>query len=254
MASIGTGYDLSCSTFSPDGRIFQIEYASKAVENSSTSIALRVKDGVVLAAEKLIHAQMMIPESNRRIDGVDSSCGLAISGLIADSRQLIARSRNEAASYKSTYGDNIPVRILATRIASYVHAYTLYSSVRPFGCASILAGVDKDGPAVFVIEPSGVSWGFHAAAVGKGRQTAKTELEKLKLEEMTCREALKEAARIIALVHDDTKDKPFELELAWVCEESNNKYERVPTDLHTEAMKSAEGTLDEMDDEDDFDN
>jgi Proteasome subunit A N-terminal signature/Proteasome subunit len=69
-------YDISCSTFSPDGRIFQIEYAGKAVENSSTAVALRVKDGVVLAAEKLVHAQMMIPSSNRRIDGVDASCGL----------------------------------------------------------------------------------------------------------------------------------------------------------------------------------
>jgi 20S proteasome subunit alpha 7 len=81
-------------------------------------------------------------------------------------------------------------------LAQYVQAYTLYSSVRPFGISTILGAVDQDGPSLFVVEPSGVYYGYHGAAIGKGRQLAKTEIEKLKLSELTTREAVIEAARM----------------------------------------------------------
>lgn len=89
-----------------------------------------------------------------------------------------------------------PLSELANRLALYVQAYTLYSSVRPFGISAILGAVDKDGPQLYVIEPSGVFFGYSGAAVGKGRTLAKTEMEKLKLSEMTTREAVLEAARM----------------------------------------------------------
>jgi len=85
---------------------------------------------------------------------------------------------------------------IADRLAQYVQAYTLYSSVRPFGISTILGAVDQDGPALFVVEPSGVYYGYHGAAIGKGRQLAKTEIEKLNLSELTTREAVLQAARM----------------------------------------------------------
>lgn len=132
----------------------------------------------------------------------------------------------------------------------YCQAYTLYSSVRPFGLSSILAGVDKvDGPSLFCVEPSGVYWGYRGCAIGKGRTLAKTEIEKLKLEEMTCREAINEAARIIYTVHDDAKDKDFELELTWVGPESGGRHLPVPKELQLEAERKAkEGLATEMED------
>ncbi|KAF8264939.1 20S proteasome subunit [Lactarius quietus] len=243
MTSIGTGYDLSASTYSPDGRIFQVEYANKAVDNSGTAIGLRVKDGVVLAVEKLVHSKLLVPGANRRIQTIDRHIGLASSGLLADGRHLSNRAREEAANYRDNYCEPSPLKALADRLGLYVQAYTLYSSVRPFGCSTILGGIDKDGPSIYVIEPSGVFYGYNGAAVGKGRQLAKTELEKLKLSELTTREAVFEAARIIHLVHDDAKEKEFELEMSWIGDETNGRHVPVPRDLFEEADRKAKEAL-----------
>ncbi|KAI5119911.1 hypothetical protein M0805_003715 [Coniferiporia weirii] len=243
MTSIGTGYDLSASTYSPDGRIFQVEYANKAVENSGTAIGIRVKDGVVLAVEKLVHSKLLVPGSNRRIQTVDRHIGMATAGLLADGRHLANKARDEAWSYHDFYRSAPTLKAVADRLGLYVQAYTLYSSVRPFGVSAILGAMDKDGPALFVVEPSGVFYGYNGAAVGKGRQLAKTELEKLKFAELTTRQAVMEAARIMYLVHDDAKDKDFELELSWISTESGNKHVLIPADLQKEAEEKAKAAL-----------
>ncbi|KAF8974368.1 20S proteasome subunit [Flammula alnicola] len=243
MTSIGTGYDLSASTYSPDGRIFQVEYANKAVENSGTAIGLKVRDGIVLAVEKLVHSKLLVPEANRRIQTIDRHIGLATAGLLADGRHLSNRARDEASNYRETYNSPPPLKAVADRLGLYVQAYTLYSSVRPFGISTILGTVDQNGPGLFVVEPSGVFFGYNGAAVGKGRQLAKTELEKLKLPELSMREAVMEAARIIYLVHDDAKEKEFELEISWIGPESNNLHVHVPKDLFDEADAAAKAAL-----------
>ncbi|KAI9329239.1 nucleophile aminohydrolase [Zopfochytrium polystomum] len=243
MSSIGTGYDLSASTYSPDGRIFQVEYALKAVDNSGTAIGIRAKDGVVLAVEKIIQSKLLIPGSNRRIATADTHIGIATAGLLADSRHVVNRTRDEAQQYRDFYKAQIPGKIIAERVAGYTQAYTLYSSVRPFGVSTILGTMDKTGPGLYVIEPSGVHYGYFGCAVGKGRQVAKTEIEKLKLTQMTAREAVKEAARIIYAVHDEAKDKDFELEMSWICEESGGKHQFVPKDLLDEAEAEAKAAL-----------
>ncbi|KAK0190849.1 20S proteasome subunit [Armillaria mellea] len=243
MTSIGTGYDLSASTYSPDGRIFQVEYANKAVENSGTAIGLRVKGGVVLAVEKLVHSKLLVPGANRRIQTVDRHVGMATAGLLADGRHLANRARDESSNYRETYRTPPPLKSLADRLGLYVQAYTLYSSVRPFGISTILGAVDKNGPSLYVIEPSGVFYGYHGAAVGKGRQLAKTELEKLDLASITMRQAVLDAARIIYLVHDDAKEKEFELEMSWIGDETNGLHLPVPKDLFDEAEKKAKEAL-----------
>ncbi|KAI0033775.1 20S proteasome subunit [Vararia minispora EC-137] len=243
MTSIGTGYDLSASTYSPDGRIFQVEYANKAVENSGTAIGLRVKDGVVLAVEKLIQSKLLIPGANRRIQTIDRHMGFATAGLVADGRQLANRSREEGRSLRSQFHHPPTAKMLADRLGLFVQAYTLYGSVRPFGASAIVGSVDKNGPQIFVVEPSGVALGYHGAAVGKGRQLAKTELEKLKLAELSTREAVIEAARIIYLVHDDAKEKDFELEMTWIGNETGGQHEPVPKDLFDEAERKAKEAL-----------
>ncbi|KAK0453735.1 20S proteasome subunit [Armillaria borealis] len=243
MTSIGTGYDLSASTYSPDGRIFQVEYANKAVENSGTAIGLRVKDGVILAVEKLVHSKLLVPGANRRIQTVDRHIGMATAGLLADGRHLANRARDESSNYREQYRTPPPLKSLADRLGLYVQAYTLYSSVRPFGISTILGAVDKNGPSLYVIEPSGVFYGYHGAAVGKGRQLAKTELEKLDLASISMRQAVLDAARIIYLVHDDAKEKEFELEMSWIGDETNGLHLPVPKDLFDEAEKKAKEAL-----------
>jgi len=217
MSSIGTGYDLSPHQFSPDGRVFQVEYANKAVENSSTAMAIRCTDGVVFGVEKLMTSKLYEPGTGKRIFNIDTHIGMAV----------------------------------ADRIAGYVHAYTLYSAYRPFGCSVLLSSYDKfDSAGLYMIEPSGTFFGYHGCAVGKAKQNAKTEIEKLKLETMTCAEAVKEVARIIYVVHDEVKDKAFELELSWVGAGTQGLHKMVPEAIAKEAEELAKKSLEEDSDSD----
>mmetsp|Transcript_17645 Transcript_17645/g.42320 ORF Transcript_17645/g.42320 Transcript_17645/m.42320 type:complete len:214 (+) Transcript_17645:173-814(+) len=126
MAGIGTGYDLSVTTFSPDGRVFQTEYAQKAVDNAGTAAGIRCKDGVVLAVEKLVLSKMLVPGSNRRIHAVDRHAGIATTGLAPDGRQIVNRAQSEAANYKQLNGSKIPGHVLNERLAAFNHIFSLY--------------------------------------------------------------------------------------------------------------------------------
>lgn len=251
MSSIGTGYDLSASQFSPDGRVFQVEYATKAVENSGTAIGIRGKDGIVFGVEKLVTSKLYETGANKRIFNIDKHIGTAVAGLLADARQIVETAREEASSYKSNYGSPIPLKHLTDRVSMFVHAYTLHSSVRPFGVSCLLGSYDADGPQMYVIDPSGVSFGYYGCAIGKAKQAAKTEIEKIKMKDMLCVDLVKEVAKIIYIVHDEVKDKNFELELSWVGEMTNGKHEFVPKNIFTEAEKYAKESLEESDDSDD---
>jgi len=244
MTAIGTGYDLSASQFSSDGRIFQVEYALKAVDNSGTTIALRCKDGVVFAVEKLVTSKLYEPGSNKRIFTISNHIGCAVAGLLADARIMIKHAQEEANNYRTEYNQPVPLQYLKNRVALYVHAHTLYSSIRPYG-ASLLLGSwnENDGSQLYCIEPSGTSYGYFGISIGKAKQAAKTEIEKLKLSELTCEQLVKEAAKIIYVVHDEIKDKQFELELSWIGEFTGGKHELVPKDVFDKAESFAKEAL-----------
>jgi len=206
------------------------------------------------------------------------------SGLQPDGKHFVSRARDEAASWRSLYKQPIPVASLANRMGSYVQAYTLYNSVRPFGITAIVGGFDSEldvpvdaqvgsgpsvgsggkaqdskqgGPYLYMIEPSGSYWGYYGAATGKGRQAAKAELEKLKLnpkesDALTLEEGVKEAARIIYVAHEDNKDKEFELEMTWVSAVSGptkGRHQEVPAELREEAERLAKKALEGEDDD-----
>lgn len=247
MSSTGAGYDYSCGTFSPDGRIFQVEYAAKAVENSGTAVGIRCVDGVVMAVEKPMMSKMLVAGSNRRSYGVDAHAGMVITGYLADGRQIVNRARDEAQNYKETYGHGIIPSVLANRLSLYVHYFTTHGSLRPFGSVGLIAAYDKDIKTheLYMVEPSGNCYKYYGCAAGKGAQAAKTEVEKILYKagsagvQITCREAVKELARILHTVRDPNKDKPFELEMGWLCEETKWQYAMVPHDLT--AAADAEG-------------
>ncbi|KAK1833761.1 N-terminal nucleophile aminohydrolase [Podospora conica] len=284
MTSIGTGYDLSNSIFSPDGRNFQVEYAVKAVENGGTSVGIRCKEGVVLAVEKVIASKLLKPGANKRIATVDRHMGVVYSGMIPDGRHFVERARDEARSWRDQFKTPIPSDKLASRMGGYLQVYTLYQSVRPFGITAIVGGFDSEleapvdgevgrgpsigaggkaqdkaygGPKLYMLEPSGLYWGYFGAATGKGRQAAKAELEKLDLageggENMTLEQAVKEAARIIYVAHDDSKDKEFELEMTWISSSTGptkGMHQEVPQALREEAERLAKAALEGDDEE-----
>jgi len=253
MASIGTGYDLSTTTFSPDGRVFQVEYAGKAVDNSGTVVALKCKDGVVFAVEKMVRSKMLVPGSNRRIAHVARHVGMACAGFSADARQLVNRARQECESYKDQYGMDIPGNVLNERMASFMHLFTVYWTVRPFGCSALMGVHTRDGYELYMLDPSGTSYRYFATAIGKAKQNAKTELEKLNLEELTARDALFEVSKIIHQCHDEVKDKEFELELSWMCDETNGQHKLVAPEMRDEISARAKAAIEEEDEEDDDD-
>lgn len=254
MSATGSGYDLSPTTFSPDGRVFQVEYAAKAVEKSGTALGVRCVDGVVLAVERIVISKMLVPSSNRRIATIDVNSGLAMSGLAADARQLVNKAREESRSYKAFYGSEIPGQVLADRLAGHVHTHTLYWYLRPFGCAALVAAYDEERKAqLYLIEPSGISYRYFANAIGKHRQGCKTELEKLPFATLTCRQAVNEIARIVYNHHDEAKDKTFELEMTWICDESKQKHVSVPNEFRDEAIRLAREAKEKADKESDSD-
>lgn len=228
-----------------------MEYAIKAVENSGSVIALRGKDGVAFAVEKIITSKLYEEGSNRRVHSIDTHIGAAVAGLLSDARAVVNRARDECANFRDTYQVPIPLKSLTERLGKYMHYFTVYGSLRPFGVSVLLGTWDSvNGSKLMEIDPSGTARGYYGCAVGKGKQNAKTELEKLNLSSMSCRELVKEAAKVIYSVHDEVKDKHFELELSWIGEETGGKHQLVPQALYDEAKKYAEEALNDSDDED----
>ncbi len=175
---------------------------------------------------------------------------------MADARHLLNKARKEAMNYLDTYRTPIPAPDMAERIGGYVQSYTLYSAYRPFGVSTVVGVIDENGPALYQIDPSGVYYvriksfqGYKACATGKGRQLAKTKLEKLALDQMSLNECLVQAAKIIYESHDEIKDKEFELEMAWAGAETKNQFQQVPKEKVKEVENLAKQSLEQMDED-----
>ena len=231
MAGAGSGYDTAVNLFSTDGRVFQVEYASKAVDASSTVLGVCCTDGVLLAVEKLIPSKMLEPNSNTRLHQVDYHCGVAICGLIPDGKAIAYRARAEAQQTRDLFHEPLSGSLLAERLGEFVHLFTTHFAFRPFGAAVAVASFGDEGPLLYVVDPSGTIAGYHGCALGKGKTTAKTQLEKVNFSLLSCRQAVQLLAGILHDVHDGVKDKNYEIEMAWVCEESERKFVRVPEEL-----------------------
>lgn len=167
------------------------------MEKSGTVIGLRGKDSVILAVEKIVTSPLYEEDAGARIFTVDKNIGLAIAGLLADGRYIVDIARQEAANYRQQFERTIPLKQLTERISAYVHAYTLYSAVRPFGVSVLLSAWDEDqGPQLYKIEPSGSSFGYFACASGKAKQQAKTEMEKFNFTEMSTEDLVQNAGKM----------------------------------------------------------
>lgn len=255
MSSVGTGYDLSASQFSPDGRVFQIEYAKKAIENSGTVIGAACKDGVVLAVEKLVTSKLYETSSNSRIFKIDKHIGVTVAGLLGDCKKVVDIAKREAQSYRRKYGTPVTCKMLAETVATTLHAYTLYSSVRPFGASILFAGCDNGRYSLHEIGPEGIVLEYQACAAGKAKQGAKTELEKNKYKEESVKDLIPKMAKIICSVHDEVKDKAFILEMGVITEGEGGEppqFRRLNESECTKLLDAAKATLESDDEEDDL--
>ncbi|EKX72951.1 proteasome subunit alpha type, putative [Theileria equi strain WA] len=254
MAGIGAGYDLSVSTFSPDGRVFQVEYATKAVDTAPTAAAMICKDGIVFIADSLScgvqkepsqYTNILQAKPAWRIFAVNERIGVVVAGLLPDAQCVVRRAQDECKSFFQEYGTHAPVRVIAERVALFVHAYTLYWHVRPFGVSLLLAGKDITGEyEMFCIEPSGACYKYGGMAIGKGKHVAKTELEKLDLKELTCKESLADLCYIISQCRDEGSMKTSDVQIAWICPESSDTFQMVPEDIANQAKTDASNRMD----------
>ena len=165
-------YDRGITVFSPDGRLFQVEYAREAVKKGSTTIGIKFKDGVALIVDKRSMSKLLEPKSTEKIHEIDEYIGCATSGLVADARVLVEEARKQAQIHKVNYGENIPVEMLVKKVCDYKQQFTQYGGARPFGTALLVAGTDEDGPHLFETDPSGAQVAYKATCIGNGRSSA----------------------------------------------------------------------------------
>ena len=164
-------YDRAITVFSPDGRLFQVEYAREAVKRGTTTVGLKYRDGVILIIDKRITSPLIVPSSIEKIFKIDEFIGCATSGLVADARVLVDRARIESQINKITYNERIPVDVLVKKICDFKQNYTQYGGVRPFGTALLIAGVDQKGVHLYETDPSGAMMSYKAGSIGSGRST-----------------------------------------------------------------------------------
>ncbi len=167
-------YDRAITVFSPDGRLFQVEYAREAVKRGTTACGVTYDSGVLLAVDKNITSPLIVPRSIEKIFQIDEHIGIATSGLVADARRLIEDARIKAQRNKVTYNEPIGIHAITRDICDTKQAYTQYGGARPFGTALLIAGVN-DQPYLFETDPSGAFTEYNATAIGTG----KTDVEKM---------------------------------------------------------------------------
>ena len=184
------GYDSAITVFSPDGRLFQVEYAREAVKRGTTAAGVRATDGVALLVDKRVTSRLLEPESVEKIFQIDDHVGAATSGLIADARVLVDHARTEAQVNRATYDEPIGIEELSKKICDFEYMYTQSGGVRPFGTALLIAGVDDSRARLFETDPSGALLEYKATAIGSGRNEVLEFFEKNYIGDISLRDAI----------------------------------------------------------------
>jgi 20S proteasome subunit alpha 1 len=166
--------------FSPDGRIYQLEYAFKAIHTfGQTSVAIRGTDSVVVCTQKKVPDKLIVPDSVSNIYSIADTVGCVIVGNMNDARFMVVWLRSTFAEYKMKFGYEMPLHVLAKELGHHLQKYSQQAYMRPFCVSITLVGIDEEsGPTVYKIDPAGNATGFRAVAMGSKEQEATTHLEK----------------------------------------------------------------------------
>jgi proteasome alpha subunit len=166
------GYDRAITVFSPDGRLYQVEYAREAVKRGTTAVGIKAKDGVVLIVDKRVSSKLLEASSIEKIFKIDEHIGVASSGLVGDARSLVDRARVECQINRVSYDDPIEVETLAKKLCDHMQTLTQYGGIRPYGTALLIAGVSDGECRLFETDPSGTLLEYKATGIGIGRPAA----------------------------------------------------------------------------------
>jgi len=190
-------YDRAITVFSPDGRLFQVEYALETVNRGATILGVTCSEGVVLGAEEKIETKLQDPNFTWKLYEIDDHFGAAVVGLGSDARILIDQARVYSQSNRLMYDEPVDVEVITKRIGDIKQLYTQHAGVRPFGVSIIFGGVDKTGNKLFSTDPSGSYRGYKAVAVGIGRETVEGILKAEYKEDSTLDSAIKLAVKCL---------------------------------------------------------
>jgi proteasome alpha subunit len=199
-------YDRGITIFSPDGRLYQVEYAREAVKRGSASIGVRTADGVVLVVDKRSRSPLMEASSVEKLHKADDHAGIASAGHVADARQLIDFARRQAQVNRLRYGEPVGVEALTKEITDHIQQYTQVGGARPFGVALIVGGIEDGEPRLFETDPSGTPYEWQALAVGADRGEIDDYLEANYDPEATLDEGVELALSALASVNDGELD------------------------------------------------
>jgi len=199
-------YDRGITIFSPDGRLYQVEYAREAVKRGTASVGVRTADGVVLAADRHARSPLIERDSIEKIHEIDDHVGVASAGHVADARQLIDVARRQAQVNRLRYDEPASVESLTKEVTDYIQQYTQTGGARPFGVALLVAGIEDGEPRLFETDPSGTPYEWQAVAIGGSREDIQTYLEDEYTEEMDLEGGVELALRALASVNEDGLD------------------------------------------------
>ncbi len=214
------GYDRGITVFSPDGRLFQVEYAREAVRRGTTTVGIQVEDGVALVVDKRISNDLVISSSIEKIFQVDKKTAVATSGLFADARVLVDHARVVAQINRVSYNERINIETLVKKICDYKQTYTQYGGVRPFGTALLIAGVDEDGAHLYETDPSGAFQALKAQSIGMDRDEVQDVFDQDYREDMTLDEGIELSIKGLNRAAEGELD-PRSLEIAVITKDED---------------------------------
>ncbi|PSP99096.1 proteasome subunit alpha [Halobacteriales archaeon QS_5_70_17] len=206
-------YDRNSNIFSPDGRLYQVEYAREAVKQGSPSVGIATGEGVVLAATRRIRSPLVESSSIEKLHKVDHNHAVASAGHVADARQLVDVARRASQVERLRYDEPITTEQLTTEVAEHIQQYTQSGGTRPFGAALLIAGYVEDpstkgggDPRLFETDPSGTAIEWHASAIGAGSDDIESTLEERYDESMGLEDAIGLARDVLEEQTDEDTD------------------------------------------------
>ncbi|MFP3261929.1 MAG: archaeal proteasome endopeptidase complex subunit alpha [Nitrososphaeria archaeon] len=217
MFAPSAGYDRALTIFSPDGRLYQVEYAIETVRRGTIAVGIKVNDGVVLAVEERVK-KLQNPRLSQKIFQVDDHIMIAAAGYVPDARVLVDNARTLAQNNRLIYDEAIEVETVARTLGDLAQQYTQYAGVRPFGVSLIIAGIDKEAPSLYTTDPSGTYLEYDAVAIGGGSDAANEYLEQNYKEDDKLDDAIDLALKCILRVNEGKVD-PSNLKVAYISKE-----------------------------------
>jgi len=243
-------YDARTTTFSPEGRLYQVEYAMEAINSAGSTIGVLAADGVVLAGEKKTTSKLLDQgKQHEKIFQINGQLMAAVAGLTSDANVLLSKLRVSAHQHVFTYGESVPVEQLVTAICDVKQGYTQFGGLRPFGVSFLVAGYDDaHGFQLYDTNPSGNYNSWKAYAIGLNNNTAQQIMRQDWKEGMKIQEALELTAKVLVKTMDTASPNAEKLEFAVVQMTPNGPKFRLLKDAEVNklmadaAPKEGEGT------------